>query len=640
MAAREIHVASFLILIISLSLFGYFHYQLSLLDILSVSQIYVEPKGYEDPVTHEWKGSFWVVLATSSTTDNYLFYKFDKSESEQPYADNKINDKTLIPNATIRVTVTALQPYWKIDLVKRTYVVFPKTYGTWINKALPADASGQYGKLTDKYVEPLTVDVWETTGTWEHHAPFKIVVEKTGDYNWISEPVLVDLVGASANIPVTITSPNGEKMIVKLQGLLETGYGQPTWSELMIFSSDYVFEGSEYLRAVISYDEDDMSYSNYWFGGGKHYTVSTSFGEEIVERWPDDNSPAHHYIENSWPYNHFPVPDDAFPGNDRADDLFNYKVVPRRPKDAFTNDPNANPYGKSLIRYLIEDAKANKVNPDLWNKGVEITKNTLKIYQPIGSVSWLYTLWISTELADTVVYQPTAANGKITSIKWLSSGTGYAEIGGKDIALVTVKQFSPDSSRVIVEASTSTSLAKITPESDSTILDPNEERTFSFIVENLGAESVTSGQITFKVYNDLGSLTDSSSLDFKLLPTGVGDTILTVYTVDAKTKEKVSGVFASIAYGADADTKATVNGMATFNLGSYQGTVQISIAETEKYKSASTSIRVQSGQNTAYIELLEKVSPEPPWYIKYWWVIVIAISVVVTILVTMVFLKK
>jgi len=639
MASREACIAGFLILIVSLSLFAYFYSELSKLDILSVSQIYVEPKGYEDPNTHEWKGSFWVVLATSSTTENYLFYRFDKSETEQPYAKNKIGDKTLIPNATIKVTVTALQPYWKIKLTKKTYMVFPKTYGTWISKAYPP---GLYGKITETYVEPLTVDVWETTGVWEHHAPFQIVVEKIGDYHWKSEPITIDLVGAAASKVQTITSPKGESLKIKLVGQLGTGYGQPPWADIMIFSPEYAFRGSDKLRAIITYDEDDLSYSNYWFGGGKHYTVTTALGEEEVERWTDDNSPAHFYIENRFPYNRMPVPDEAFPGNYRADDLLNYRVIPIRPKDAFTDVPSANPYGKSLVRYLIEDVKATRINLNYWQlkgvQGFEITDDELKIYQPIGAVSWLYTLWISTELADTVVYQPVAANGKITSIKWLSSGTSYAEISGKDVALVTVKQMSSETSRVIVEASTSTSSISIQPSSDSAIMEPNEERTFAFIVENLGVSSDMSGKITFKVYNDLGSLTDSASLSFKLkAPPPVGeDTILTVYTVDAKTKVKVSGIFVSIAYGTSSDTKATVNGMATFNLGSYQGNVQISTAETVKYRSLSTSIRVQSGQNTAYLELAEKTAPEPPWYIKYWWLIVIGIAAVIAIIIAII----
>ena len=647
MTVKESYLVAFLAFIIAFSIVAYAYNQtIPRLDVLAVSQIYVEPKGYEDPTTHEWKGSFWVVLATSSTTENFLFYKFDKSETEQPYASNKIGDKTLIPKATIKITVTALQPYWKIGLVKKTYVVFPKTYAMGMNKIL----RNPY-KITDTYVDPLTVDVWETTGYWEHHAPFQIVVEKTGDYYWKSDPIVIDLVGPTATKAMTITSPKGESLKIKLIGQLNTGYGQPPWSDLMIFSPDYAFIGSSKLRAIISYDKDDMSYSNYWFGGGNYYVArhdpdtGTYYPNARwkVLRWSDDGSPAHYFIDelDILPIIQTvcPVWGDEFPGVYRTDTLTDYIVKPIRPKDAFTDVPTASPYGKSLIRYLIEDIKAEKVNLNYYGTKYEVTDTSLKIYQPIGAVSWLYTLWISTELADTFVYQPIAANGKITSIRWLSSGTSYAEIGGKDVALVTVKQLSSETSRVIVEASTSTSLAKIIPESDSAILEPNEERTFSFIVENLGATSEVTGEISFNVYNDLGSQTDSSKLTFKLLPTGIGDTILTVYTVDAKTKTKLSGIFVSIAYGSETDTKATVNGMATFNLGSYQGTVQISTAETFRYRSTSTSMRVQSGQNTAYLELIEKTAPEPPWYIKYWWMIIIAIVAIITIIIVAVMKK-
>jgi len=631
-------LTALLVSITLLSIIAYAYSQEMLkLDILAVSQIYVEPKGYEDPATHEWKGSYWVILASTSTTENYLFYQFDKSETEKPYAKNTVNGKTLIPNATIKVTVTALKPYWQISLTKRTYKVLPKTYGTWINKINPF----MYGKLTDTYVDPLYAEVLETTGVWEHHAPFQIVIEKTGDYNWKSKPITIDLVGTAATKAQTITSPKGESLKIKLIGQLGTGYGQPPWSNLMIFSPNYVFEGSDKLRAIVSYDKDDMSYSNYWYGGGNYYTIKTAHGERKVERWNDDGSPAHYYISPLYPFEPVPVPDDAFPGSDKKDNWWDacHIIVPRKPKDIFTDDPNAKPYGKSLVRYLTEDVKATKVNLNLWGCGFEIKDYKLKIYQPIGSVSWLYTLWISTELADTIVYQPVAANGKITSIKWLSTGKAYAEIGGRDAALVTVKQTSTEASRVIVEASASTSLAKVTPTSDSAILEPNEEKTFTIIVENLGATSETEGTLTIKVYNDLGSQTDISTLQFKLLPVGAGDTILTVYTVDSKTKAKISGIFVSIAYGTQSDTKATVNGIATFNLGSYQGPVQISTAETLKYKPTSTSVTVQSGQNTAIIELTEKITPEPPWYIKYWWIIVIA-AAVATSLITYAVTKK
>jgi len=628
------------ILLVSLAFTLYVGYTMPRMGILAVSQIYVEPKGYEDPVTHEWKGSFWVVLATTRTRENYLFYRFDKSETEKPYADNTVDGKTLIPEATITVTVTALRPYWEIKLERVHYTVFPKTFGTYINVL----NTGTIGTTPD-YVDALTCDVWETVGTWEHHAPFKIEVTKEGDYTWHMEPVIIDLVGTEATVPRTFTSPRGESIKIQLEGMLGTGYGQPTWSDLMIFDLNNVFIGSQRLRDIISYDKDDLSYSNYWFGGGNYYTVPDT-GERILRWGPDmgeaSYSPAHYYVSSTSivPMN-LPVNDEWFPGSYRADDGVNFIVKPVRPKDIYTDTPDTNPPGKSLIRYLKEDIKADTVDLDLWGEGVEITQDgKLRIYQPIGSVSWLYTLWISTELADTVVYQPLAGNGKITDIEWLSGGT-YSEIGDKDVALVTVKQLSPDESRIIVEASApSDHPIKITPESDSAIMKPDEERTFMFRVENLGASEELRGKITFTVMNDLGSITDTSSLDYKLLPTGVGETILTVYTVDAETKAKLSGITVNIAWDTNYDSRVTINGMATFRLGNYQGNVQISNTETAEYQSVSKSVNVRSGQNTVYLELPKKSIPEPPWWLKYWWLLVIAAAIIASIIIVLVAVRK
>ena len=646
MATQETKVALILILAASIILASYiydYYLELLKLDILAVSKIYIEstPSAYEDPSTHEWKGSYWVVLATTTTRKKILSYKFNKSETEQPYADNTVNGKTLIPQATITVTIEALQPYWSIPLKKVTYEVFPKTYGMWMNKFWM-----QPNKMTDVYVEPFTVEVWEFAGSWKHHAPFKITVEKRGDYYWKTEKT-IDLVGASATIPITLTSPQGETLIIQLQGLLNTGYGQPLWDDLIIFSKEWVFKGSEYLRNIIRYDAHDLSYSNYWFGGGNVYKAHRDpfngyYYEEWswrVRRWADDGSPAHYFYDE---YDYlpvvgfnFPVWGDEFPGVYRADTLTDYIVKPLRPKDAFTVGVNTNPPAKSLVEYLasLPDIDTVDLN-ELYGKDFEITTdNRLVIWQPIGAVSWLFTLKISTELADTIVYQPVVGNGKIVSTRWLSSGTGYTKIGGKDVAYVTVKQLGTGRSRLTVTATTSTSKISITPSSDSVILDPNEEYTFAFTVENLGVSTETAGEITFKVYNDLGTETDSSKMAFTLLPTGVGDTILTVYTVDAETKTKVSGIYVIIQYGSETDAKATVDGAATFNLGSYQGTVQISTAETAKYNSASKSVNVQSGYNTAIIELSQKEEPEPiPWYLEYWWLLVILFSAIASIL--------
>lgn len=39
---------------------------------LNVSNIYIEPTGYEDPSTHEWKGSFWIITAVTNTRESFI----------------------------------------------------------------------------------------------------------------------------------------------------------------------------------------------------------------------------------------------------------------------------------------------------------------------------------------------------------------------------------------------------------------------------------------------------------------------------------------------------------------------------------------------------------------------------------------
>jgi len=639
------------ILVSSSILVMYYGVSLPQMALLSVSKIYVEPTGWEDPSTHEWKGSYWVVLATTSTRETVSFYQFeyqfDKSETEKYYADNEINGKKLVPQATIKITITALQPYWQANLKKVPYTVFPKTYAMGMNKILR-----QPYKISDVYVDAFTVQTWELNGAWEHHSPFKIKIEKEGkEDSWVMEKT-VDLVGTASTVPI-VFSKNGETLQLQLQGQLETGYGQPTWSDLVIFSDKHIFVGSEKLRSVIRYDKDDLSYSNYWFGGGNYYVAhrdpdtGTYYPNANwkVLRWKDEpKSPAHYFLDefDILPTLQivYPVWGDEFPGVYRSDTLTDYIVHPVKPKDAFTVGVSTTPSAKSLVQYLAEPpCSFTKVDLNrLWNRGYEITQdNKLKIWQPVGSVSWLYTLKISTELADTVVYQPAAGKGEITSIKWATSGTTSASIGDKDMALVSVKQLSTEESRLTVVPSAPSNIPiKITPTSDSKIIAPNDEKIFTFQVENLGTSEEVKGEIIFAVMNDLGTVTDKKSLNYILTPISVQETILTVYTVDAETKVKVSGISVSIQYGISSQQKVTAGGSAVFSLGGYQGNVQLATLETSQYESVSKSISVSSGQNTMFLELPPRGAAIPPWlqWLQENWMIVAMIAILSVVVMT------
>jgi hypothetical protein len=59
----------------------------------------------------------------------------------------------------------------------------------------------------------------------------------------------------------------------------------------------------------------------------------------------------------------------------------------------------------------------------------------------------------------------------------------------------------------------------VSPQMDSAIVDPNAVHTFQFEIRNLGTQSNQSSTITFTVTNDLGTVTDTISLDFDLIIT-------------------------------------------------------------------------------------------------------------------------
>jgi len=55
---------------------------LRFLSVFSVSQITLQAQGYEDPNTHEWKGSYWVIGLVTDTLEHYegVTYTFDDEE--------------------------------------------------------------------------------------------------------------------------------------------------------------------------------------------------------------------------------------------------------------------------------------------------------------------------------------------------------------------------------------------------------------------------------------------------------------------------------------------------------------------------------------------------------------------------------
>ena len=498
---------------------------------LAIYNVYIEPTGYEDPSTHEWKGSFWIVTALADTNESFLFCKFNETEAGL-YGQNKIGDKTIVPTATIKITITPEKPYWEISLKNQTYMVYPTTYGTDI-KVLTKET----WKVNEYSVPALNVTVLESYGYWTKHTPFYITVEKLGAKSF-TKTIRMDTVGGAENAVITNPADSSEKLMVTNLGQLDTGYSSPRFSLMTIFNNNdkiIVFDG-ENVRQAIQYGRDlttgeityDKCYAFYWFGGGN--TFRTVQGYE-VQYWPDDKSPAHFIVRQDpvlgKKYNS-PVEEYDFPGSYRADyfDKWGfgiYRVLPIQ-ASIFDNNPSTNPSpGKSLVSFLNESVSHEITRDlDLWKAGYEILNvgdsKKLRVYMPTGATSSLITIRISSELVDSIVYQPIVANGKVEQAFWDSTKATNSAIMDRDVAVLKIKQCASQSSKITVTPSIPANVpVSISPFMDSAIVDPNAVHTFQFEIRNLGTQINQSSTITFTITNDLGTVTDTIALNFDLI---------------------------------------------------------------------------------------------------------------------------
>jgi LEA14-like dessication related protein len=496
---------------------------------LAITEIRIEPTGYEDPSTGEWKGSFWTITATTDTRESFLFYTFNETEANS-FSKNKIEDKTVIPEASIKITITPKEPYWERPLVMERWLVYPKTYGTYLNYI-----SKQGWKIQDQYVEALYADVLcsGVDSLWTKHTPFDFTVEKIGN-NSFTKTLAIDTVGGTQELVITNPYDDSEKLMVTSLGQLGTGYGQPSITDVLVFKRDsqcVAFEKSEVEKAV-KYGRDlqtggvleDENYAFYWFGGGSHYLTPSS--HEEVRWYFDDKSPAHAVYKSVPIIGEYrsPVEDSDFSGSYRSDgpNFWDKRVLPIA-ASIWDDNPNTNPpNGMSLVTYLGNKTFGSVDLDAYWRKGWFVTNdNKLRIRMPLGAASSLITIKISTELADSVVSQPIVGGGKFEEAFWSAEGSGSTTctMQKNNTAILKVKQLSSETSKITVKPSISGNVpVSVTPFMDSAILAPQSVKEFCFEVRSLGSETRQISTIAFQLTNDLGAVTDTRTLEFELLP--------------------------------------------------------------------------------------------------------------------------
>jgi len=580
--------------------------------VLSVSNITIEPQGYEDPATGEWKGSFWVILMTTDMSDQVASYKFDEAESEK--GTNTIGDDTLVPQSTVTIRIDPEQPYYERELEIQQVMVSPKTSGAWAN------AFGGWGKMSeeDATCEPVYSGHYEFgVGSWTLHTPFKVTVLKNGVQ--IGEKTINTVGGTGIyRIPET----GDEYVHITDLGKLGTGYGEPQIDNLLYFSNDYIFEADAYARNLIKFDgtgglsgsdvsafqsQDGESYSTYWFG---------------TLRWADDKTPAG-FLDRPGLTPSL-VDSDDFGGWARRDDWARNAVAP----PIFPGDK---PTGKmafmSLMEYLTYKG-ISKVSMPNWLNRIEVTDDKkMRLYMPFGAVSSLITVKISTELADTIVWQPLVANFEITEFP------DFGDIADRITTTITIKCLEGGGSGTIwLSKEPEDAPISINPLTIGTgSMKAGDIKTFDVEILNLGTEQEISGRLRAGVKNALGTETDHAYAKFKLLKKTGAETILTVKTIYQEDKSVVTGITITVEYAEQSKsgiTNTAGQGLITFSLGSYEGNVDITSASTDIYKSQSATAHVTAGQQTTVVlELYKYDEPEP----EIPWLLIIAVLVVVIV---------
>jgi hypothetical protein len=608
------------------------------------------PQGSETS-TGGWTGSYWTIAATTDIDDQFAAITFSNATVTSA---NMIGSYTVDPTATIAITITPQQPYWTRSLNVVAEPVYPEVE-TYSQSKIDGSASWNTGTT----VSAMSASVW-TWGQsyWTAHTPFTITVTKNGA-QWASKTI--DTQGIPQTISMVNPSNSKEWVTLKNLGVLSAGYGQPNLPEIALLSPSAILTDPTDVINDVNYNSGSAwTYANYWFGGGSHFVQTGSTAVNAVNGGIEEKatsgsvgSPGF-YFRTSGVYgpvvSNYPISDRMFPGDYRSDDTLNYNVKPETPNGEFAGDKTIN--GKSyydLYNYLanignngapfgIESSNAMNVYGSGWsvtntqNVGSDGYAGYVKEMMPYGSMSSLITLQISTDLANAVVEQLPVSNGVITSMNWLGQSAGAsANIGDTNTLYVNVQQDSTVTSTISLFATaTAGDNIFLNPSAQTLSLAPGASQQVAIQVLNNGAPSNQAGQVTVTLQNALGATTSTQSIGYTLLTKGVGSTQLTVYTENAQNKQLISGIPVTVGWGTNSQLETSGSqgqGAFTLDLQGYTGTVNLVSSATSKYQSASESVSIAAGINTATL-LVEPVGAKAS---SFNWTLVAIIAAIVAV---------
>lgn len=626
--------------------------------VLSVSSVNINPQGYES--ADQVKGTYWSVLMTASYDDVVSFYQFDDNEA-QKYNPSWQGKDVEVKN-TIKIEVDPAQPYYERSITtKSNHVVVPRAYRNYLGPTILA-----YGRDQGAWkVNALLSNHFETsTSDWQLHTPFTIKVYKNGA---LVGTQTMDLFGNSApaqNIALDgkdVTIGSGSQYVtVESLGALTGSASAPNWASVVGWSNQYMYLNSPGIQKALqnpypsgggpasttwmNAEDYQGTYAWYWYGkeaSGKHFNWY----------WQDDGTPCP--VQWKFPgvsieYESILLSGGSTPGwKSDPEQITGYtRVVPIQPVKFPSEEASDRRQYYSLTEYIEKVVAAQKIMSGLmpsWESNVnnvQINSQTgkMRINIPFNYFNPLLVIRISSELANTVVWEPPVANIKIVTP---TSGTDFGEVADRKTVSMTLRQDSTVASAgtVNIEPITSGMSWAFEPQAWGTgTLSPGETKTFSFDIVDLTTTEEKTGQFKVTVTNSLGYVTDSATYKVTLLPVGGNNTMLFVRTINKATRVDVAGIHVVVSYNDQTMQKEGYTPI-TFDFGGTTPYVDVQSVATQDYKAAFDGRQLNFGLNTITLEL-EPIGYEEPWWIKYWWLIAAIVVVVCVLCVTLYYVRK
>lgn len=605
------------------------------LTVLNITQLEVDPQGYED-VAGKWRGSYWVINVAVTQIDTVAGTVTLQNETETNVVVNETayNLKTA---SEVKIVIDPQDPYMvrkikKADEFGNTgdIMVTPRTYRSFQNKLL----------VTTEIDKSVSVDpLWLTRydwaePTWRIYTPFRVRVYKDGvEITDPNNPVVLDAEGAD-KVQIIPTS-EGNIRVEHLGSLSGTYMDPQTPSQIAFLSKSFVYDWTQIAPYVpydrgVEYDPTGLvgnvmqrirdgssdAYSLYWYGRWYRWTQEYGgqtpagfqtewWGAAMIQPWDGT-------VGYAWTV---------------ADDAGAYKRDPVRPV-IFPKDKSSLPQNYRSMKCLTEWLEQNKGATNLATSATPIfsaydywtldtVNNEVKLGIPWGAYQMPYVqIRVPTEMADTWVDRPPISNVQPTAT-WARTGTKDIDIYGTERLKVDLYQSSNVRSTTVVKAVSTDPDISIYPLERSPTIDPGDTVTVYFDVTNLGVTAEKTGSILIICYETYsGQETGRDTVNYRLPPIQHETTTMRLHVIDTSDQnptgnQGVAGITVQIQYPPSTGTTkqgfTDQNGIIEFSLGTqYSGEVYIQTMATMTYKPSYRTVTVQPGLNEFTIELVRQ----------------------------------